>query len=232
MTPDRLIALLAAHGPLLRESLGPAEREELAGLLRELVAAAEPAPEGASASDPAAAWSAVRRLVRLLRVLPEEHPVALALRGTVRLAGGTSVTAPDPAAVRSLLAALHGGPDLEAAGAGSPADPDPARARLLTAPSLAADRVPGTPADNGLIRLRDPERGYRYPLFQFAAGTVRPLPVVSRINRLLLADRDPWGAADWWLGGNRWLHGVPAELLGSVPDEELDRAARELVEGD
>ncbi|MGJ3560402.1 hypothetical protein ACR6C2_25330 [Streptomyces sp. INA 01156] len=43
---------------------------------------------------------------------------------------------------------------------------------------------------------------------------------------------DPWGAADWWLGGNSWLHGVPADLLGALPDEELEGAALELVEAD
>ncbi|MFF7371170.1 hypothetical protein [Streptomyces tricolor] len=90
---------------------------------------------------------------------------------------------------------------------------------------------PGGPRpDAGLIRLRDPDRGIRYPRFQFRPGTAEPLPVVRRINVLLRADRDPWGAADWWLGGNRWLGGVPAELLGVLPDEALERAAAELVE--
>ncbi|MFF8726340.1 hypothetical protein ACF073_07585 [Streptomyces sp. NPDC015171] len=84
------------------------------------------------------------------------------------------------------------------------------------------------PSD-GLIRLRDPERGIRYPRFQFRPGTAEPLPVVRRINVLLRADRDPWGAADWWLGGNRWLGGVPADLLGVLPDEALERAAAELA---
>ncbi|OYP14368.1 MULTISPECIES: hypothetical protein [Streptomyces] len=89
---------------------------------------------------------------------------------------------------------------------------------------------PGDPRpDAGLIRLRDPDRGIRYPRFQFRPGTAEPLPVVRRINVLLRADRDPWGAADWWLGGNRWLGGVPAELLGVLPDEALERAAAELV---
>ncbi|WP_225101593.1 hypothetical protein [Streptomyces sp. CoH27] len=90
--------------------------------------------------------------------------------------------------------------------------------------------VPGGPdASGGVIRLRDPERGIRYPRFQFRPGTAEPLPVVRRINALLCADRDPWGAADWWLGGNRWLGGVPADLLGVLPDDALERAAAELV---
>ncbi|NEC75117.1 hypothetical protein G3I25_26695, partial [Streptomyces rochei] len=82
------------------------------------------------------------------------------------------------------------------------------------------------------IRLDDPRSGARYPRFQFRPGTAEPLPVVRRVNELLRADRDPWGAADWWLGGNAWLRGVPADLVGTLPDDELVRAAAELVEGD
>ncbi|MFD7961879.1 hypothetical protein ACFV5J_13875 [Streptomyces zaomyceticus] len=211
MTPDELVALLRAHWPQTLTALDPATREELATLLRSL----------ADTTEPQAVQAVLRRLRRLLRVLPDEHPVALALRGTVRFAGAADTPVTDRAPLLALLATLHGPP---------PADP--ARARLLAAPSVADADVEAAPGDPGLIRLRQPEGGYRYPLFQFAAGTARPLPVVSRINRLLMAGRDPWGAAGWWLGGNRWLGGVPAELLGSVPDEDLTRAARELVEGD
>lgn len=50
---------------------------------------------------------------------------------------------------------------------------------------------------------------------------------------MLLADADPWGAADWWLSGNAWLGGgPPAALLGIRPDRELVGAAVALVEGD
>ncbi|QES47243.1 hypothetical protein DEJ50_04755 [Streptomyces venezuelae] len=214
MTPDEFVALLGDHWPQTLEALDPADREELAVLLRGL----------ASAADSQAVQAALRRLRRLLRALPDEHPVTLALRDGVRFAGSTDAAdAPgvDRLPVLALLAALDG-----------PPEPDPLRARLLAAPSLAAAEVAAGPGEPGLIRLRHPELGDRYPRFQFATGTARPLAVVGRINRLLMADRDPWGAADWWLGRNRWLHGVPAELLGSVPDEELTRAARELVEGD
>ncbi|MGI3222935.1 hypothetical protein ACRJ4B_02000 [Streptomyces sp. GTA36] len=56
--------------------------------------------------------------------------------------------------------------------------------------------------------------------------------MVREVNRLLLAGQDPWGAADWWLGDNEWLDGVPAELLDVVPDELVLAAARALLEDD
>ncbi|MCD9195277.1 hypothetical protein [Streptomyces albireticuli] len=211
MTADDLVALLGDHWPRTLAALGPDEREELAVLLQGL----------AGAADPRAVRAALRRLRRLLRALPDEHPVTRALRDGVRFADAPDASEVDRAPVLALLATLH-----------APPTPDPVHARLLAAPALAADDVAAAPGEPGLIRLRHPELGDRYPRFQFVSGTTRPLDVVGRINRLLMADRDPWGAADWWLGGNRWLGGVPAELLGSVPDEELTRAARELVEGD
>ncbi|MEV7418588.1 hypothetical protein [Streptomyces sp. NPDC089919] len=225
MTPDDLIRLLDAHWAAVLDALDPADRTELAALLRGLTAA----------EDPPAVQGALRRLRRLLRALPDAHPVAAALRSGVRFAGAPGAVL-DRAPVLALLARLPepaAAPGTGAAQPGAAAPPlDPVRARLLAAPSLGAAELGAGGAEPGLIRLRDPQRGDRYPLFQFAAGGTRPLPVVSRINRLLMADRDPWGAADWWLGGNRWLRGVPAELLGSVPDDELTRAVLELVEGE
>ncbi|MFF7177618.1 hypothetical protein [Streptomyces sp. NPDC008121] len=113
------------------------------------------------------------------------------------------------------------------------------RRRLLDAPALGPRqlraRQDGASPPGELIRLADPVHGARYPAFQFAggtAGTGGPLPVVLRINRLLLADIDPWGAADWWLSRNSWLGGPPASLLGELPDEVLAGAARALVEAD
>lgn len=108
--------------------------------------------------------------------------------------------------------------------------------RLLAAPARsAAELDPDTaadPAGAGLIRLPDPERGDRYPDFQFDPDTGKPRPVVQQINRLLLADQDPWGLADWWLGGNRLLGGIPAEQLGQVPDTLLVEVAQALIDGD
>ncbi|MGW2545682.1 hypothetical protein ACWC5I_33595 [Kitasatospora sp. NPDC001574] len=122
-----------------------------------------------------------------------------------------------------------------------------AQRRLLAEPSLGrADldaRGLDAPALAGaglIIRLVDQAGEHRYPAFQFAGpapgaepGTGHgPLPVVTRINRLLLAEADPWGAADWWLAGNSWLGGTPAALLGLVSDELLTAAALSMVEGD
>ncbi|MEU9666810.1 hypothetical protein AB0E25_14690 [Streptomyces bobili] len=108
-----------------------------------------------------------------------------------------------------------------------------ARRRLLTAPSRAAAPAGSPSAGDGpadVIVLADPEDGPRSPEFQFDPDTGQPRDIVVRINRILLADRDPWGAADWWLGRNSWLGGPPASLLGRVPDDRLADAALALVE--
>ncbi|MEV0449890.1 hypothetical protein [Streptomyces sp. NPDC050600] len=211
MTPDEFVALLRDHWPRTLAELDPAAREELATALRKL----------ADSTEPQAVQAALRGLRRVLRGLPDEHPVTRALREGVRFAGTADAPVLDRQPLLALLGSLHGPPPL-----------DPVRARLLAAPSRPAADIGAATGDPGLIRLRHPELGDRYPLFQFEAGTDRPLPVVGVINRLLMADRDPWGAAGWWLGGNRWLGGVPADLLGAVPDAQLALAARELVEGD
>ena len=39
-------------------------------------------------------------------------------------------------------------------------------------------------------------------------------PDLRILLRLLDADDDPFGVADWWLGRNAWLEGVPADLIG------------------
>ncbi|MBB5121295.1 hypothetical protein AF335_18205 [Streptomyces eurocidicus] len=109
--------------------------------------------------------------------------------------------------------------------------PDP----LLREPALSAAEVAarcgGAPPPE-LIRLPDPPNSDRYPEFQFPPGGGTPHPVVLQVNRLLLADIDPRGAASWWLGGNSWLGGTPASLLGRLPDHELVCAVTALVEGE
>jgi hypothetical protein len=57
----------------------------------------------------------------------------------------------------------------------------------------------------------------------------RVLSIVLAINRVLEADRDPWGAADWWQGQNLILGGIPADLIPSLSEEALDAAARAAV---
>ncbi|GAA0524220.1 hypothetical protein GCM10011581_44840 [Saccharopolyspora subtropica] len=83
----------------------------------------------------------------------------------------------------------------------------------------------GDPADPDLIRLPGEDGGSRWPAFQFDASGV-PRELVRTVNRYLHAADDPWGAADWWLGSNPWLGGVPAELIDEVGADVLIDAAR------
>jgi hypothetical protein len=100
--------------------------------------------------------------------------------------------------------------------------------RLLAAESFTeatVRRFGQHPDDPDLIRLDREDGGYQWPAFQFD-HTGRPLDLVRQVNRILDVADDPWGAADWWLGDNIWLHGVPAELIGLVDDQDLIDAAR------
>ncbi|RJQ55069.1 MAG: hypothetical protein C4521_03125 [Actinobacteria bacterium] len=73
---------------------------------------------------------------------------------------------------------------------------------------------------------------YLYPAFQFDADRGRIRPEVARINRLLGAGSDPWGAASWWISPNAMLGGkAPKELIGDrVRIDELLRAAEGVTE--
>lgn len=97
--------------------------------------------------------------------------------------------------------------------------------------SPAHVRRTGTDPDQpGLIRIRRPDGRVALPAFQFTrAGELKPL--VLRINRLLDADDDPWGAADWWLCPNVWLGATPAHVLDAVDDDVLVAAAAAVTEG-
>ncbi|WP_062212900.1 hypothetical protein [Streptomyces sp. NBRC 109706] len=216
MDAEELIGLLARRRDHLREHLTP----EAQGQLLDAVGALRRA--GGDERERRRALLGVRRV---LRALPLDSQVREAVENRVRLDPGSTVV--DLARVDELLRLLAREPDEEEAAEEATREIlRAARRRLLAAPSRPA---PG--ADEGLIRLPDPERGARCPEFQFGADD-RLRPVVRRVNALLLADEDPWGAADWWLGGNRWLAGVPAQLIGEVPDTRLIEAARALVEGD
>ncbi|WP_328945700.1 hypothetical protein OG259_33925 [Streptomyces sp. NBC_00250] len=110
----------------------------------------------------------------------------------------------------------------------------PVRERLLAAPALNADTVlrrGGDPYAPELIRLRGAGGVLRLPRFQFSEGSL-PWMAVLEVNRLLEADRDPWGAADWWLSANAWLGATPAELLGGPRERQLADVALLLMEGE
>ncbi|WP_328928958.1 hypothetical protein OG429_33275 [Streptomyces sp. NBC_00190] len=227
---EPLLALIGEHRESIRAAL---DDEQHALLLTRLTALAEAPPD-----DTMAVRRALQGVRLALRPLPFEHPVRAALDG-VRLVAAP----PGPAAVTEALAliSLMAAPDpapagptpaaTPAVGVGDDRAPDP----LLREPALSAAeataRCGGAPPPE-LIRLPDPPNGDRYPQFQFPTGGGTPHEVVLEVNRLLLADIDPRGAASWWLGGNTWLGGTPASLLGRLPDHELVGAATALVEGE
>ncbi|MFD8823774.1 hypothetical protein ACFV1C_15595 [Streptomyces sp. NPDC059605] len=219
MTPDAFLALLRTHWPMTLAALDGDRRVRLRDGLRDL----------AGAGDRKSVERALRTLRVQLRALPSDHPVARELSGAVRYAPAPVAPTVDRALLGELLDVFADPP------------PDPgellrtAQERLWRTPALDSaelgPKAADDPASAGLIRLSHPGSGDRYPRFQFVPGTTETRPVVRRVNHILMADKDPWGAADWWLGGNGRLAGVPAELIGTVPDEDLARAALELVGG-
>lgn len=116
-----------------------------------------------------------------------------------------------------------------------PSQWDLIRERLLSAPSFSEAQVRDTfrqdPRHPHLIRLTEKGGAVRMPSFQFQEDCT-PVPLVLAINEVLRSAKDPWGAADWWLGRNLWLGTAPAQVLGTVPDDELMAAARAVGEGD
>ncbi|MFD8022137.1 hypothetical protein [Streptomyces lavendulae] len=233
---EPLLALIGEHRESIRAEL---DDEQHALLLARLTALAEAPPD-----DTMAVRRALQGVRLALRPLPFGHPVRVLVDGSRLVAAP-----PGPAAVTEAMALIG----LLAAPDPAPATPDPG-----PAPGPAATPAPGLGGDRGtdpllrepafsaaeatarcggapppeLIRLPDPPNGDRYPRFQFPTGGGTPHEVVLEVNRLLLADIDPRGAASWWLGGNTWLGGTPASFLGRLPDHELVGAATALVEGE
>ncbi|MEV6133695.1 hypothetical protein AB0M05_44000 [Streptomyces violaceusniger] len=231
MTPGedsgtRVLGLIDEHLDSIRAQLTD-ERYQL--LLTRLRALAGTPPD-----DSRSVRRAFRALCLCLVPLPFDHPVREAL-DSLRLAGAAPVGHPAILRSRELLARLTADPS---------STPDTTvviiaavERRLLQAPALSAAEVRGRYRGSApppeLIRLADPNLGGRYPEFQFESRGGAPYQVVLEVNRVLLADADPWGAADWWLSGNAWLGGgPPAALIGIRPDRELVDAAIALVEGD
>ena len=188
-------------------------------VVREAARLTRAAAEGTGDNQEANA-AALRLTLLLPGRLPAAHPVSAEIAGATRLAGPGSGMARIAASLGAIVALL--------------AEPDEAAEYLLAAPALTGQQAtdlgidPGAP---GLIRLTPPDGRPRIPSFQFAPGG-QPIPVVLTINRLLDADDDPFGVADWWLGRNAWLGDVPADLIGRVEDALLIRAARAEIPGE
>jgi hypothetical protein len=103
---------------------------------------------------------------------------------------------------------------------------------LLSMPGrdLAEIAAHADPWGDDLIRLHAPDGSVRLPSFQFDEHDA-PIPVVQKINTMFRSDRDPWGAACWWLGSSLWFPKAPAAMIGEVPDERLVSAARTALDG-
>ncbi|GAA1266773.1 hypothetical protein [Streptomyces javensis] len=223
MTTDDLLELLRRHLPEIRASLTATQFSGFQDSVLRLRAAGD---------DTRAVRGAVRQLRLALLPLPREMELRRKLDQFRSGGAAPSAVLPDTDRLAELIRLLDSvdWPTLD------PESAEIARAvrqRLLTAPARGPEQLTGTAAEDptgaGLIRLSDPERGDRYPDFQFDPDTGEPRPVVQRINRMLLSDQDPWGAADWWLGGNTWLRDAPAALVGQVPDARLTEAAAALI---
>jgi len=112
-----------------------------------------------------------------------------------------------------------------------------ARAGLLQRlPSLdprrAAAAIGVAPRELGdfsvLIRLPT-AAGYRYPAFQFDFPRRRIRAVVRYCNERLQPQRDPWGAASWWVSDHDWLGRAPLTLLDEEGGETRLRQAADMI---
>jgi hypothetical protein len=228
MTLPNAIRVLAESWADVTARLTGEQRAVLAGLLGEVLAS-----HGVARRD-----AALDIMELVIPLLPPEHRVrrAFAEEGK-KFDGGPADWDPALTAVTALrpqMAEIAGAIKLVARPDAAPR-PDGIRQAaerwLLAAPALDPAEVRrrgGDPDDPGLIRL-GPAGDARLPSFQFGADG-RPYPVVTAINRLLAAEDDPWGVADWWLGPNAWIGAVPADVIGDIDDQLLIEAARAVVE--
>ncbi|MFB8240152.1 hypothetical protein ACFC58_26765 [Kitasatospora purpeofusca] len=225
MAMTDLLDVLQEHWDEVQEHLDETAKAAVAALL------------DAPSADPERTARRIARLV--LAALPDGHPVRVPLEDSVRYSRAGHTGALDGAAVRRALDLFRSGFSSSSfTGPGVPAGPEPdaglvppddADDWLLAADSVSAAEYRSgghDPADPDLIRLTDHQGTVRLPSFQFDGASGRPLPVVVAVNRLLDADDDPWGVADWWLGANAWLDAVPARLLGTPGEHGLLAAAR------
>ncbi|GAA0395717.1 hypothetical protein [Streptomyces luteireticuli] len=225
---EELLHLIGQHADSIRACLDDEQYALLLAALHDLASAPGAGPAAARAE---------RGVGNALSPLPADHPASPSSPPGAPSPGppaGAACPHTGPSGLAWLLLA-----ELMTGRASAPRTTEiiaVVKRRLLAAPSLSAaearDRCAEDPLPRDLIRLADPVRGDRYPAFQFAGETGGPVSVVRWVNQLLLAEVDPWGAADWWLSGNTWLGGPPASLLGELPDDVLASAAQALVKGE
>jgi hypothetical protein len=95
----------------------------------------------------------------------------------------------------------------------------------------------GSPAERANARARSIRRGggvvaipwqdvFLFPAFQFDEARHRPWPIVYKVNRILDARRDPWGAGYFWTHPDPDTEIEPYRLINQNADEELLTAAR------
>jgi len=165
-------------------------------------------------------------LIALLRHrLPAGHPVRRAIVAEPH----SSATQHDLAGMAAHIVGLEL-PDLIAEAIAA-VELDETYDRLLAEPAFTDNevRAAGVLPDRGdLIRLPVTSRQGLLPKFQFHQDG-QPVQVVTEVNWLLDVTEDPWGVADWWLGDNAWLDGIPARLLGQVDNRALVSAARAVL---
>ncbi|NUR42860.1 MAG: hypothetical protein HOV73_22510, partial [Streptomyces sp.] len=222
--PYVVLAAAAARWDRVSGRLGTAERERLTGLV---------AVVRDRTRDERLRYAAARQAADLLAGwLPDEFGADTGARftgtpgtphtgarftgtpGTPQISGRPTVQGFDAEDLAVLLIDGHRmvGPVL-----------GPVRERLLAEPALDAEtllRRGGAPFAPELIRLPGIGGRLRLPRFQFSEDTL-PWLVVLEVNAFLAADRDPWGAADWWLSANAWLGTTPVSLLGTEHDRQL-----------
>lgn len=229
--PHPFLARLIEHWDAVLAELEPLDRARLVELLR-------------GSGPPVQRLAAVRGL--LMAGLPPDSDVRRTLLGVgVRLvptAGGA-----DPASLQRLgeLASsvdLAASVDLSASVPTPPptTPPTPAhepwhdlhrrvREQLSELPWRRPDQLgPAAEAESeDLITLRYAAADVRLPAFQFDPQD-RPLIVVTTVNRLLGAGRDPWAVTCWWVGRHAWLQASPVDLIGRREDD-LVAAARAVL---
>jgi hypothetical protein len=182
--------------------------------------------------DPVEVWTEIRELLFL--ALPPDGELWHLLFGTAatRRTGAPDVSPEDLAALLARLQtgstnalhqpAQHG---TENPARHIPADSsadNPLHLQVMT--RLAhLDSLPDDGRDGPLVRLPFQPDDVRIPVFQIAP-TGQPYDVVLEVNRLLLAETDPWGVACWWIDADEGLTRPPAELITSQPARLLAAA--------